>query len=886
MKVRILTTLLFLTSCLSPFEKGVTDIDIKNSIIENEAQPVISNVTLINDQLTVTGSNFSNLNSVKINSNNLSVISNDGSTLVLSAAGSIVLALNTALNLVIENSYGAASVPVTFNLVDDSITSAKIGDKEVKASDLDSMGLTTGQVLQWSGSTWQGVDLSGLAYLGTWDATAPGVGPDAGAGGSPGDYYIVNTSGTVDIDGTNIWTIGDWVIWNGLIWDKIDNSTGVKTFNGRSGTVTPLANDYTWSQIDKTTSSIGDVADVDMTGVAAGKILKWNGSAWVINDDLSNGGAGSVTSSEIQNDSIVDADINASAAIAQSKISGLTTALAGKQATITTGTTTEYLRADLTKATLNTTVVPEGTNEYFTVSRARVATISDAIADTVTTLAPTQNAVFDALALKQNIITNPVTGTGTDNRVSLWNGTTAVDASAITETKLNYLTDVTGNIQAQLDSKLASANEKWDTAIGGINYSAGNVGIGIATPTEKLEIAGNIKVSAPSDICIDGGNCLSQVDSNLMNKETLTLDKTLVAGTNVKFQYLDPNGTSRNITLDTASAYAGALFNIKNNGTDSRYLTIKQGATTLDTIYAGGYSQMIYDGANWVMASPFGGEAGALDENVFLGSGTQAQNAGSALGYRANANSGAAALGYYASAYIKGVSLGYQSHSYNHSVAVGYQAGYGDNKPNGTYTEGDGNVFLGYKAGYSPSLTKDFSNTLIIANDDLDTKTPLIFGKFDTGYIGIGTTTPTEKLEVSGDVKAVDFVYSSDERWKNNFEKIESALELIVNLQGYFYDWRRDEFPDKNFSSKKQIGFSAQEVERIIPEIVVTGSDGFKGVKYSKLAPILVEALKELKKDHGREIASIKIENEKLKSETKAMKEILCEIKPSAKICK
>ncbi|NCN95707.1 MAG: hypothetical protein GW917_03200, partial [Bdellovibrionales bacterium] len=109
-----------------------------------------------------------------------------------------------------------------------------------------------------------------------------------------------------------------------------DNATNVQSFNSRSGAVTPQVGDYTWAQINKTTSSINDIADVDTTGIASGKILKWNGTSWAISDDLSGGGAGSVTTTEIADATIVDIDVSASAAIAQSKIANLTTDLGSK----------------------------------------------------------------------------------------------------------------------------------------------------------------------------------------------------------------------------------------------------------------------------------------------------------------------------------------------------------------------------------------------------------------------------------------------------------------------------------------------------------------------------------------------------------------------------
>ena len=53
-----------------------------------------------------------------------------------------------------------------------------------------------------------------------------------------------------------------------------------------------------------------------------------------------------------------------------------------------------------------------------------------------------------------------------------------------------------------------------------------------------------------------------------------------------------------------------------------------------------------------------------------------------------------------------------------------------------------------------------------------------------------------------------------------------------------------DGFPEKNFPKEKQIGFIAQDIEKTVPEVVMTDEKGFKTVDYSKLTALLVEAMK------------------------------------------
>ncbi len=113
------------------------------------------------------------------------------------------------------------------------------------------------------------------------------------------------------------------------------------------------------------------------------------------------------------------------------------------------------------------------------------------------------------------------------------------------------------------------------------------------------------------------------------------------------------------------------------------------------------------------------------------------------------------------------------------------------------------------------------------------------------GNVGIGVIAPTYKLHVNGKVKTTGINETSDERMKKNILTINKPLELIESLRGVTYYWRRDEFPDQEFEKDLQYGLIAQEVEKILPELVATDSEGWKSIEYSHLVPILLEAIKE-----------------------------------------
>ena len=140
----------------------------------------------------------------------------------------------------------------------------------------------------------------------------------------------------------------------------------------------------------------------------------------------------------------------------------------------------------------------------------------------------------------------------------------------------------------------------------------------------------------------------------------------------------------------------------------------------------------------------------------------------------------------------------------------------------------------------------------------------------DSGYgyfrdkVGIGTTSPTKKLHVNGAAIANSWNTTSDERLKKQIKTINNALEKTIKLRGVIYKWK-----DSNKSQKNQIGFIAQEVEKIVPEVVnkPINTDDFYSINYANLTALLVESIKELKKQND------------------ALKALVCQDHPDSDIC-
>ncbi|NOR44421.1 MAG: hypothetical protein GQ534_02455, partial [Candidatus Delongbacteria bacterium] len=242
------------------------------------------------------------------------------------------------------------------------------------------------------------------------------------------------------------------------------------------------------------------------------------------------------------------------------------------------------------------------------------------------------------------------------------------------------------------------------------------------------------------------------------------------------------------------------------------------------------------------------------------------------LGYRAGEDNRGARENTYVGGYAGSNNNG------SENVALGVSAG-------GSNLTGSGNVFLGYQAGYNETG----SDKLYI--DNSDTSTPLIWGDFATdrvsvnGLLSVNNNNLTlsvspgsgvdpinyiyqgvagssnvkdyavaiyDPLWVSGSVWAISFLTTSDKRFKKNIVPISNALSKISQIDGVYFEWndnmrkvKNNGEPEIKRDTSKQIGFIAQDIEEVFPEMVSTDGSGYKSVDYSKMSAVLLEAVKE-----------------------------------------
>ena len=115
-------------------------------------------------------------------------------------------------------------------------------------------------------------------------------------------------------------------------------------------------------------------------------------------------------------------------------------------------------------------------------------------------------------------------------------------------------------------------------------------------------------------------------------------------------------------------------------------------------------------------------------------------------------------------------------------------------------------------------------------------------GRFKSLGINVAPSGVAGAILATNDVVAFA---SSDERLKENLEPIGSAVEKVEQITGYTYNW----IPMEDihvYGDMKDIGVIAQEVEKVLPEIVSDRENGYKAIKYDKLTAVLIQAVKEL----------------------------------------
>ena len=112
-----------------------------------------------------------------------------------------------------------------------------------------------------------------------------------------------------------------------------------------------------------------------------------------------------------------------------------------------------------------------------------------------------------------------------------------------------------------------------------------------------------------------------------------------------------------------------------------------------------------------------------------------------------------------------------------------------------------------------------------------------------SGSVGIrineSTMPLSYALDVSGSIRASGTVLqSSDERLKENIYPIDNAIDRVNEIEGVYFNWKDKE--------ERSVGVLAQQVQKVLPEVVSEDKNGYLNIDYGGIVPLLLEAIKEL----------------------------------------
>ncbi|MGA1874764.1 MAG: tail fiber domain-containing protein [bacterium] len=394
-------------------------------------------------------------------------------------------------------------------------------------------------------------------------------------------------------------------------------------------------------------------------------------------------------------------------------------------------------------------------------------------------------------------------------------------------------------------SEFLDASPVTQTKTGGLNIG-GSVGIGIDTPTEMLTVAGVIESTTSGFKFPDGtvqataagsgsgdGHSLDAADGDPVDAVYVDEAGNVGIGSMWPSAKLDVHG-GQNIGLSVVTDGFGAGYFHNNSSTNNAYAVQAYSMTWT------GATRSLYA----YNKSSSGTAVYGYAEN----------SSGTTYAIYGKANSSSGFAGYFEGGknYFSGnVGIGTASPAYKLHVE-------GDIRVNGdiNMTTVDREIRLSTGRIISQSVPNRLTVESFVAGQPLFLRGPggiqfytgsesmRITG---TGNVGIGTTSPSQRLDVAGSVIANSYLYHSDARLKKNVTSIDHALDKVSALHGVEFEWRTEEFPEKGFAEGRKIGLIAQEVEKVLPEAVSYDNEGYMTVEYANIIGVLVEGVKELK---------------------------------------
>lgn len=382
------------------------------------------------------------------------------------------------------------------------------------------------------------------------------------------------------------------------------------------------------------------------------------------------------------------------------------------------------------------------------------------------------------------------------------------------------------------------------TASGNSN-STGNNSVFLGTQTRpqlngqtnQIVIGYTVNGRGSNTVTIGNGNVTNNYFNGDVNATSSFKAPIFYDSDNTSY-YVNPSSHSRLNTLDVMSYVSAPIFyDINNTGyyVDPTSTSNLVGLTVANTI-SGNISGNAASATN---ASQLGGIAadrfvfgdGANGRSKSNGNANTSDSSNSSGFYFGNSTTGMPTTDWWNWLTVAGNSWS-GSDGYRYQLAASF---WGDDlrfrrQQTGGWQSWVSLLHSGNYSAYS-SFSGPVSGTLFSDSDN-------------TAYYFDGNNTG-DSIRVAGDIVA----YYSDERLKNKKGNIENALEKVLSLNGFYYE-PNEIAQDLGYKKKLEVGVSAQEVEAVLPEIIKDApiGGGYKTLDYSKLTPLLIEAIKEQQK--------------------------------------